>query len=204
MSDDGSDGDDELNLDLDVQEPQDDAVSAVDEGDVEENADEEEEDMGLDEGAAGTSSEESSSDDDANDADDADDHDPVPPHLRAVPTKSRVDPILRASNRSVTSRIVPAEERKTSNYLQKGEAALLLATRAEQIARSGTCFVDTEGITDAGGLAYKELMERRTPLTLRRYVGTLNGDPYYEEWSPREMTLPALPPPNGCQKPVRQ
>lgn len=115
---------------------------------------------------------------------------------KAAPQRARVDPILRASNKPRIVRCVPPEERMTSHVLQKSEAAYIIATRAEQISKHPTAFVDIRGLHDPVAIAYKELFERRCPLVLRRPVGTgPAGEHLVEEWNPREMALPPLTPP---------
>jgi DNA-directed RNA polymerase subunit K/omega len=113
---------------------------------------------------------------------------------KAHPQRVRVDPVIRASNRQHTIRLVPDEERTTDNRLHKSEAALVIAKRAEQIARHATHFAEkAAGLHDPVAIAYRELYERRCPLRLRRRVGYApNGDELVEEWSVREMTLPPL------------
>jgi DNA-directed RNA polymerase subunit K/omega len=91
---------------------------------------------------------------------------------------------------------VPPEERVTSHCLQRPEAAYIIAIRAEQIAKHPTAFTDIAGLHDPVAIAFKELFERRCPLTLRRPVGLgPAGERLVEEWNVREMTLPSLTPP---------
>lgn len=144
--------------------------------------------LGLEEEGAGT-------DDDTDD-----DADAVPeedaPALKAHPQRPKVDPILRLSNRPRVVVIVHPDERVTDNRLHKAEAAYIIAMRSQQIARYATTFTDPGGLQDPVAIAFKELLERRCPYSLRRPIGTgPAGELVVEEWNPREMTLPQLTPP---------
>lgn len=135
------------------------------------------------------------------DDDDADD-DGAPPDeageegedpARAAPQRARVDPILRASNKARTVRVVPPDERVTDHRLQRAEAAYIIAMRAEHIAKYATSFTSAPTLHDPVAIAFKELYDRRTPFILRRAVGTgAAGELLVEEWNVREMTLPPL------------
>jgi DNA-directed RNA polymerase subunit K/omega len=121
-----------------------------------------------------------------------DDADP----MKAHPERQKADPILRKSNKAHYVQIVPPQERVTDNRLHKSEAARVIAMRAQQIAKFGTCFTEGGGLHDAVALAFKELYDRRCPLVLRRVVGRgADGAQIVEEWNVREMTLPPLTPP---------
>lgn len=159
-------------------------------------------------GSADDSDDSDDADDDAGDAapadDDADEADDVGAQggHRARAEKPRTDPILRLANRHRTVHVVPPGERVTDNRLHKTEAARIIATRAQQIADTGTTFAQNGTHHDPVVLAYAELYERRCPLTLRRVVGSgAGGDVYVEEWSPREMALPDLPAPGALTAP---
>ena len=115
---------------------------------------------------------------------------------KARPDRVKVDPLLRMSNKPRTVRLVAPDERRTSNWLQRPEAAYIIAMRARQIADGSTCFVDGDGLHDPVALAFKELLARRTPFALRRVVGSgPGGELIVEEWPVREMAIPPLVPP---------
>jgi len=153
--------------------------------------------LGLDEDAAGTDDEEEELPEDA--VPEAEDEEPTEPgaaSAKASPQGPKVDPILRMSNKPCAVRVVPPDERITDNRLHKSEAAFVIAMRAKQIAKYGKSFVEAPGLYDPVAIAFKELFERRTPLTLRRQVGTgPTGDTIVEEWNVREMSYPDLTPP---------
>ncbi len=65
--------------------------------------------------------------------------------------------------------VVP--EHVTSDLLSKFEMTNLVTTRISQIALYHNCFVDTQGLTSATEMAKRELMMRKNPLMVRRYVG---------------------------------
>lgn len=120
----------------------------------------------------------------------------APAAASARPERPKGDPLLRISNRPRVVRVVPAEERVTDGRLHKTEAAYLVAMRAEQIAKYATCFTDGGGLRDPVALAFKELLDRRCPLVIRRQVGVgPGGELLVEDWSVREMALPPLVPP---------
>ena len=148
-------------------------------------ADSDEEDLALDEDAAGSDGGESSGDE-------------APAAQKASPAKPKADALLKNSNKSRTNIIMPAADRVTSNWLTKGEMALVLAMRAKQIADHPSCFVPTTGVHDPVELARAELYKRRCPLILRRVVGRgPEGEDVIEEWPVREMTLPPHSAPGG-------
>lgn len=122
--------------------------------------------------------------------------------LKAQPQRIRIDPVVRASNKPVTIRIVPDEERVTDNRLHKSEAALIIAKRAAQIATHAKHFArNAQGLHDPVAIAYQELYERRCPLKLHRRIRTdPNGDEVVESWSPRKMALPPLQLPRSYDK----
>lgn len=190
MSDDEGLGDYEDYEDLGAgEEPMDDEGLAEVEPEVDEDADEE---VGLDEDAAGTDDEDEG-DDGAGD----EEAEPVEPVTqKARPERQKVDPILRMSNKPRLVRVVKPEDRVTDNRLHKTEAAQIIAMRAQQIAKYGTHFTDGGSLHDPVMIAFKELLDRRCPLTLRRHIGTgPSGEPIVEEWVVRTMTLPPLTPP---------
>jgi DNA-directed RNA polymerase subunit K/omega len=152
-------------------------------------ADEEfDDELGLDDDGAGT-------DDNTDDDADASPDEEVPT-IKAHPQRPKVDPILRLSNRPRVVVVVHPDERVTDNRLHKSEAAYIIAMRAQQIARYATTFTDPSGLHDPVAIAFKELLERRCPFTLRRSIGIgPAGELVVEEWNPREMTLPQLTPP---------
>lgn len=179
-----SDGEDDYGGDYDdtasVGFPEDDAVS---------EAEPREEALGLDEDAAGSDEEEETD----GEAAEEEDIKVVDDRHSAMPQRLRADPILRISNKPRVVRIVHPEDRVTDTRLQLAEAARVLATRAQQIARYATCFTNTEGLHDPVDKARKELYDRCCPLCVRRFVGVNEaGETLVEEFKVREMVLPPL------------
>lgn len=124
---------------------------------------------------------------------DVEDYEPDEEPIEPVTRRTKIDPILRTSNKPRVVIVVSPDERVTDNRLHKSEASYVISMRAQQIAQSATCFTDGGSLYDPVALAYKELFDRRCPFTLRRTIGsTNNGDPIVEEWNIREMTLPTL------------
>jgi DNA-directed RNA polymerase subunit K/omega len=157
-----------------------------------------EEDAG---GSAGSAASESESDEESIDSDEEAaeraereprETDEVGETQRALQQKTKVDPILRMSNAPRRIIVVPDEERVTSNWVCKSEAAYLIAMRAEQIANFSTNYVEND-LKDPMLIAFKEFLERRCPLTLRRVVATgSRGELYVEKWNTRVMVHPPL------------
>jgi len=116
----------------------------------------------------------------------------APPGL-AHPEAPRPDRGLRESNQPRAILVVPDEKRVTDSRLHATEAARLIALRATQIDRDGTCFIPHAGRHDPVILARDELYAGRCPLLVRRNVGiSAAGERYVEDWDPRTMALPPI------------
>ena len=77
------------------------------------------------------------------------------------------------------------ENRTTVPFLTKYEKARVLGARAVQISQGSPLFVEKEGETDPLLLALKELNEKKTPITIRRFL----PDDSYEDWSIDELIV---------------
>ena len=88
--------------------------------------------------------------------------------------------------------VVPDDERATSEIMTKYEYTRAVGIRAQQIDKTGTCYVEADGNNgDCVDLAEKEIEMRRSPLVLERVVGaTEDHNPIVERWSVNEMALP--------------
>lgn len=78
-----------------------------------------------------------------------------------------------------------ATERFTTRYLTKYERARVLGTRALQISMNAPLLVDIDGETDPLKIAEKELIERKIPIIIRRYL----PDGSHEDWSVNELIV---------------
>jgi len=78
---------------------------------------------------------------------------------------------------------VPDEERMTTKFLTKYERARILGSRALQISMGAPVMVDPEGETDPLFIAQKELMVKKIPIVIRRYL----PDGSYEDWKLEEL-----------------
>lgn len=108
-------------------------------------------------------------------------------------TRIRADPLLRMSNTHRRIIIVPPDERITSNIASIFEATRAIAIRAKQIETAPNMFTEAPGLTDSVARAKKELLDRKSPLILRRTVGRgSSGEIYVEEWPIRLMVIPPL------------
>lgn len=109
--------------------------------------------------------------------------------------EKRIDPIMKLSTKSRNIIIVPPEERITDNRLHKNEVSFILSTRAKEISKHATHFLENNTYSNAISIAYHELYTHRCPLKLRRQVGTtVKGDIIIEEWDTKLMVLPNIPP----------
>ncbi|WFD31271.1 subunit common to RNA polymerases I, II, and III [Malassezia sp. CBS 17886] len=77
----------------------------------------------------------------------------------------------------------PNAERITTPYMTKYEKARILGTRALQISMNAPVLVPTEGEMDPLVIAQKELVAKKIPLLVRRYL----PDGSYEDWSVSEL-----------------
>lgn len=109
--------------------------------------------------------------------------------------EKKMDPITKLSTKPRTVIIVPSEERITDNRLHKNEVSFILSTRAKEISKHATHFLENNTYTNAISIAYHELYSHRCPLKLRRQVGiSVKGDIIVEEWDTKTMVLPNIPP----------
>merc|ERR1711983_277457 len=87
--------------------------------------------------------------------------------------------------------ILPAESRdvgksrKTSPYMTKFEKAGVLGTRALQIANGAPVLVELEGETDPLKISGRELVARKIPIIIRRFL----PDGSYEDWGIEELII---------------
>eukprot|EP00826_Nyctotherus_ovalis_P024620 TRINITY_DN1900_c0_g1_i2.p1 TRINITY_DN1900_c0_g1~~TRINITY_DN1900_c0_g1_i2.p1 ORF type:complete len:100 (+),score=29.21 TRINITY_DN1900_c0_g1_i2:208-507(+) len=78
------------------------------------------------------------------------------------------------------------EQRSTTCYLTKYERARILGTRALQISKNAPILVDLEpGDTDPLKIAEKELLAKKIPFVIRRYL----PDGSYEDWKVSELII---------------
>jgi len=109
--------------------------------------------------------------------------------------EKKIDPIVKLSTKPRTIIIVPPDERITDNKLHKNEVSFILSTRAKEISKHATHFLENNTYTNAITIAYHELYTHRCPLKLRRQVGiSAKGDIIVEEWDTKTMVLPNIPP----------
>lgn len=86
--------------------------------------------------------------------------------------------------------IIPPEMRRTSEVLDPaGEMANVLLTRIQQIQNGGAVFTDISNCKSATEIAKKELLERKTPLKIRRHVKVNSNEKWVEEWAISEMVI---------------
>ena len=94
------------------------------------------------------------------------------------------------TDESVSITIAKPHERKTSHILTKYEYSAAISTRSSQIQKNPTTFIiqndSTPQLSDPIELATHELLSRRCPLQLVRYLTST----YAEIWDPNEMAFP--------------
>ena len=78
-----------------------------------------------------------------------------------------------------------AEIKITSKYLSKYEKTKVLGIRALQISTGSPPTIDIGNETDALKIAEMELLEKKIPIVIRRYLP--NGK--YEDWKVNELSL---------------
>ena len=78
----------------------------------------------------------------------------------------------------------PSKERITTRFLTKYEKARILGARALQISKNAPILVDIQpGEWDPLKIAEKELVERKIPFIIRRYL----PDGSYEDWKVEDL-----------------
>ena len=80
---------------------------------------------------------------------------------------------------------IDKSKRITTKYMTKYERARVLGTRALQISMNAPVTVEIQGETDPLKIAMKELIARKIPMIIRRYL----PDNSYEDWSLDELIL---------------
>jgi hypothetical protein len=92
--------------------------------------------------------------------------------------------------------IVKDEHRVTSQVLSPFEQTKILSIRINQLAAEGIAMCDITDLSDPARIAKRELMMRKTPIMLRRYVGYINTDAgkrhCYEDWNPNVMEFSVI------------
>jgi DNA-directed RNA polymerase I, II, and III subunit RPABC2 len=79
--------------------------------------------------------------------------------------------------------LLKLDQRITMPYLTKYEKARILGARALQISMGAPVLIRLEGETDALDIAAKELLKRKLPISIRRYLPSGN----FEDWSLDEL-----------------
>ncbi|RKP10050.1 RNA polymerase, subunit omega/K/RPB6, partial [Thamnocephalis sphaerospora] len=77
------------------------------------------------------------------------------------------------------------KDRITTPYMTKYERARILGTRALQLSMNAPVLVELEGETDALMVAHKELVEKKIPLVIRRFL----PDGSYEDWPVEDLIV---------------
>lgn len=100
--------------------------------------------------------------------------------------------IIDTDKTHLTIKIVPEEEKITSEVISFPEMTEAIGIRASAIENGSKIFVDYGGLDNPIDIANKEFFERKNPLILRRsvYKNEKLNEEIVEEWKIREMTFP--------------
>ena len=111
-----------------------------------------------------------------------------------VPDLAAVDPMQILKERyeykpviRMQITFVTPENRITSEIMTKFECAQVISVRAKQIENGGTCFTDTQELSDPIEMARKELFDKKCPLDVVRGI----TDKVFERWHVNEMVIPS-------------
>ena len=91
--------------------------------------------------------------------------------------------IIESTENSAVGVKVDKSKRKTSRYMTKYERARVLGTRALQLSLNAPVMIDIKGETDPLKIAMEELLQRKIPMIIRRYL----PDGSFEDWSIDEL-----------------
>lgn len=117
-------------------------------------------------------------DDDADDADADEYHPPVPKRVH----------VYHQIPESTEIRIVPPEDRRTSEYMTIYEYTMVVGTRATHIAEGSVLYTNPSGLYDPREIAKKEIDEGLCPLSITRKISPTQ----IEIWEVNEMVKPQL------------
>lgn len=100
----------------------------------------------------------------------------------------------KISSEFVTNKYkIPDKDRTTSHRLTNFEYTRLLEVRISMLQHQSSSMVNNENLSYAEEIAKKEIYDRTIPFTLTRKVGIDKKKRIlYEEWDPKEMTLPVF------------
>ena len=107
------------------------------------------------------------------------------------PSMSSVNSVLSRSNKSITERIVPDDERVTSNVLKQSEYAKLVSVLATMIAKGSISAPLNNQHTNPVMIAQQIINDRKSPVCFKRKV-TPSDEPNieFERWDPNTMIIP--------------
>jgi hypothetical protein len=89
-----------------------------------------------------------------------------------------------------TIKIIPADERTTSEIIQWPEMVEAIGIRTSQIEQGAPVWTDVTGLTSPIEQAKKEFVDRESPLILVRTIKKDADEHLVEEWKVSEMTFP--------------
>ncbi len=102
-------------------------------------------------------------------------------------------PDIYKNKHNKTIIVIKPENRITSHILSKFEMTNIVSSRASDIETHNNCMVDIIGLDDPISQAKRELMMRKCPYMVRRYIGDriINGElvEHYEDWDPNKMVF---------------
>jgi DNA-directed RNA polymerase I, II, and III subunit RPABC2 len=93
--------------------------------------------------------------------------------------------VIESTDNTAVGVKVDKSKRKTSRYMTKYEKARVLGTRALQLSLNAPVMIDIKGETDPLKIAMEELLQRKIPMIIRRYL----PDGSFEDWQIDELLL---------------
>jgi len=147
------------------------------EEDVESVYDEEDVDVDVDEVE---DAKQKNDDDDEEDEEDDDGPSPI--------QTSRRNHVYHSIPDSTEIKIVPADQRITSEYMTLYEYSMIIGTRATHISEGSVLYTDPQGLFDPRDIAKKEMDENKCPLSVKRQVSAT----MMEVWEVNEMIKPQM------------
>ena len=124
-------------------------------------------------------------DDDDEDEDEDDDDDDDDDEIKILPKRNTTND---GFYESAEIKIVPDNERMTSEYMTLYEYSMIIGTRATHIADGSVLYTEPNGLYDPRDIAKKEIYENKCPLSISRKIG-LNK---VEIWSVNDMIKPNI------------
>lgn len=90
----------------------------------------------------------------------------------------------------IYNKIVPDDQRKTTDYLTRFECGRVIGDYSRALANGATPYIDITNMTNEYEIAYNSLLQRKIPFQILRKIGKNE----FEKWKLSEMQITDLPP----------